>query len=55
MTSQIKLLIYSCIYNESQFLPAMLESLLTQTDQDFSLTVRLRLSKAIETASKVSP
>jgi glycosyltransferase involved in cell wall biosynthesis len=37
MTSQIKLLIYSCIYNESQFLAAMLESLLNQTDQDFLL------------------
>ena len=37
MASQIRLLVYSCIYNESQFLPAMLESLLNQTDQDFTL------------------
>ena len=37
MASQIRLLVYSCVYNESRFLPAMLESLLNQTDQDFTL------------------
>ena len=37
MTGQTRLLVYSCLYNESQFLPAMLESLLKQTDQDFGL------------------
>jgi glycosyltransferase involved in cell wall biosynthesis len=37
MASQTRLLVYSILYNESQFLPAMLESLLNQTDQDFSL------------------
>lgn len=37
MAGQTRLLVYSILYNESEFLPAMLESLLSQTDRDFSL------------------
>jgi hypothetical protein len=39
MPNKVSLLVYSVVYNEARFLPIMLESLLTQTDLDFSLLI----------------
>jgi glycosyltransferase involved in cell wall biosynthesis len=39
MSNKVNLLIYTIVYNESRYLPLMLDSLLSQTDQDFTLLI----------------
>lgn len=39
MSNNLNLLIYSILYNEMCYLPAMLDSLLSQSDKDFTLLV----------------
>jgi hypothetical protein len=39
MSPQTKLLIYTFVFNEARYLPMMFDSLLAQTDRDFSLLV----------------
>jgi hypothetical protein len=39
MSQQVKLLIYTIVFNEGHYLPLMFESLLAQSDRDFTLLV----------------